>query len=99
MSFSFQNEGNAYLELEPLLPKLDEIKFYLYAKKSPDHSDILCETFLHKIIEDSALKISTYNFERKDREDKSGCVTIVYPSENLQNKRRHDLEFQEIESI
>ena len=59
----------------------------------------MCETFLYKNIEDSAFKISTYNFERKYKEDKSGGSIIVYISENLQYKRRHDLEFQEIESV
>ena len=52
-----------------------------------------------QIISDYMLKIDSYSFERKDRKGKNGGGLIVYLSNNVIYKRRHDLEINEIESL
>jgi len=56
---------------------------------------IIClGTSYHANISDHMLKIDSYSFERKDRKGKNGGGLIVYLSNNVIYKRRHDLENQ-----
>ena len=81
-----------------LLPKFGEISLLL---KGPCTLDImgLCETFLNIQVDNNILNIDGYDFERRDREGKSGGGILVYISNMLNYKRRHDLELGGIESI
>ncbi len=81
-----------------LLPKLEEIKYHLCQSYSPNILG-LCETFLHADINDNMLQVKNYRFERKDREHKKGGGILVYVNNNIQYRRRLDLEVTDIESI
>ena len=65
----------------------------------------ICETFLNQTVEDKILKITGYQFERKDREncttsDKThGGGIIIYIAEHINYIRRYDLESADIESV
>ena len=82
MRFRFQqfNENNEFgfsgtgltianLNIQHLLPKLDELKCHLSQTSSPKILG-LCETFLHDNIKNNELQIKNYKFERKDRKVK-----------------------------
>lgn len=98
ISFCKRGLHVASLNIQHLLPKLDELKFHLYDKAGPDIVG-LYETFLNRDINDSVLIIDTFNIERKDRVGKNGGGVLVYISNKVPYKRRHDLEDDDIESI
>ena len=55
------------LNIQHILPKLDELKFlFAHASPSPDIFGF-CETFLSDKVSDSELNISNFYLERKDR--------------------------------
>lgn len=99
-SFTFCNHGLhvASINIQHLVPKLDELKFHLTSKNSPDIVGIY-ETFLNNDITDECINISNFNIERKDRVGKKGGGVLVYISSKVPYKRRHDLETIYIESI
>ena len=88
----------ANLNIQHLLPKLDEIKLILSQNHS---SDILglCETFLTPMISDNDLSIPNYSFERKDRLANKGGGILVYISNKLPYVRRSDLESNDLETL
>ncbi|XP_052778434.1 uncharacterized protein LOC128215865 [Mya arenaria] len=98
--FMFDKKGVrcAHLNVCHLLPKLEEIKYHLCQSYSPNILG-LCETFLHADINDNMLQVKNYTFERKDREHKKGGGILVYVNNNIQYRRRLDLEVNDIESI
>ena len=69
----------------------------LSEKRSVDILGI-CETFLNSEISDELITADGFNFERRDREGKSGGGILVYVSQLLNYKRRPDLE-GEIETV
>ena len=87
----------ANLNVCHILNKVDEIKILLSEKRSVDILGI-CETFLNSDVTDELITVDGFNFERKDREGKSGGGILVYLSQSLNYKRRTDLE-GEIETI
>jgi hypothetical protein len=100
MNFGFSGTGLtiANLNIQHLLPKLDELKCHLSQTSSPKILG-LCETFLHDNIKNNELQIKNYKFERKDRKVKKGGGIITYINEGIVYKRRYDLEINDIESI
>lgn len=96
--FSTTGINIASLNINHIIPKLDEIKFHLSQTIKP-HIFGLCETFLHSDIENKRLQLENYSIERKDRMNKHGGGIIVYISEKLSYTRRFDLEVNDIESI
>jgi hypothetical protein len=61
----------ASLNIQHLLPKLDEIKHILHNCKSPKIIG-LCETFLNDNINNDYVYIRNYNCERRDRSNGKG---------------------------
>ena len=55
--------------------------------------------FLNNDVDDRAIHIPNYTFERKDRTDKQGGGIVVNISGNVSYIRRYDIEFTNIESI
>ena len=99
-AFNFKKKGVciAFLNIHHLLPKLEEIKYYLRQPIKP-HIFGFCETFLHNSIDDQHISIANYRFERKDRANKQGGGILIYISEDIPYTRRHDIECTDIESI
>ena len=98
--FNFVGTGLhfANLNIQHLIPKLEEIKFHLQKKNSP-HFLGLCETFLTDNVHNDLLHINNYIIERRDRSHKKGGGLLVYIDANLTYKRRNDLETTDIESL
>ena len=87
------------LNIQHLIPKLDEIKYHLSQTKNHINIFGFCETFLNENTPDSKLMIQNYVFERKDRSNKSGGGVLTYIADTLPYKRRIDLENSFIEAI
>ena len=89
----------ANLNIQHLLPKLDEIKYQLTRTNSNKILG-LCETFLTENACDNILHIPGYTFERRDRKsNRKGGGLIVFISNQITYTRRLDIESNEIESI
>jgi hypothetical protein len=86
------------LNIQHLMPKLDEIRFYLMQNNRPQIIG-LCETFLHDYIADDQLFIDQYTLVRKDRMGRKGGGLILYLDQSIQYRRRFDLEIGHLESI
>lgn len=86
------------LNIQHLIPKIDEIKHILTGDSGPDVLG-LCETFLHEQIPDNIIVVNNFNIERKDRTGKRGGGILVYISNSLTYFRRKDLENKDVESI
>ena len=100
ISFNFMEPGLriANLNIQHLLPKLEEINYHLQNKNSPDVLG-LCETFLSNHINNDLLHLQNYVIERKDRSHKKGGGLLVYIRSSVIYKRRSDLEVTDIESV
>ena len=98
--FGFKQKGLhvSYLNIQHLLPKMDEIELILCNSKS---LDIFClsETFLNGSVEESCIRINGFKTERKDRTGKLGGGLVVYVSNNMHYRRRADLELVDLECI
>ena len=99
-SFCFKEKGLhiSSLNIQHILPKLDEIKLHLRSKNSSNIFG-LCETFLTSNVHDSCLHINSFSFERKDRNLKKGGGILVYISDAVPYIRRLDLENDSVECI
>ena len=99
MNAWFETKGlhTSHLNIHFLYPKLDEIK---YLTSNQQNIDILClcETFLNTEFSDNDLKISNYNFFRKDRQSHGG-VLVIYTKSNLACIHRDDLETEGVEML
>ena len=81
----------ASLNVNRLIGKLDQIKMCI-DKHTPDVFG-LCETFLNSNVDNRMVQHENYITERKDRlSGKSGGGILCYVRENIQYKRRLDLE-------
>jgi len=87
-----------HLNIQHLLPKLDEIRVYLHENSSLDIVGF-CETFLNDKTEINTISISGYSIVRRDRAISAGGGIIVYIKDSISFVRRHDLESDDIESI
>jgi hypothetical protein len=96
--FTFKGLHIASLNIQHLLPKLDEIKLLLNQENSVNILG-LCETFLMSSISNDNLNINGFVFERRDRCIKSGGGILVYLSTDIPFIRRTDLEANDIETI
>jgi len=89
------------LNIQHILPKLDEVKFvFAHAFPSPDIFGF-CETFLSDKVSDSELNLSNFYLERKDRQSGQGGGIIAYISDKIPYMyvRRTDLENDTLEFI
>ena len=100
-SLQFKKKGLhvANLNIQHFLPKIDEIKYHLSQKENKMHILGLCETFLNENTTNTDLSIPNYNFERRDRSNKSGGGILIYVLDSLPYKRRRDLESDSVEVI
>ena len=91
ITFEFATEGIhfAHLNIQHLMPKIDELRYHLDQQNVP-HIFGFSETFLNENVKDSELIVHNFIFERRDRGSKGGGI-IVYISENIPYKRRFDL--------
>ena len=99
-TFSFNTKGLhiGSLNIQNILPKLDELKYILSQKNTCDVLGIV-ETFLTSNTNKNELCITNFNFERRDRESKNGGGVLVFIRNTIPYKRRFDLETDDIESI
>ncbi|MCW4260568.1 MAG: endonuclease/exonuclease/phosphatase family protein [Candidatus Thiodiazotropha endolucinida] len=101
--FAYLSKGLHFcnLNIQHILPKIDEIRLLLSAKNTPDILGI-CESFLGPHHPDSLISISGYNCIRKDRHDthdKCGGGLLLYSRQSINVKRRPDIEISNIETI
>ena len=100
-SFGLNHRGLkiCFLNACHILPKFEELRI-LFCHENNVDIFCFCETFLHKNVSDTEISITGYNTVRRDRHSNTiGGGIIVYIKNNLSFKRRHDLEFDSIESI
>ena len=78
-TFSYSKKGLhvANINIQHILNKLDEIKYHL-AQVNSSHILGLCETFLTERVQNNALFINNFAFERKDRVGKRGGGLLIY---------------------
>jgi hypothetical protein len=95
--FTFKGLHISLLNIQHLLPKLDEVKLLLNQENSVNIFG-LCETFLTSSVSNDDLNIYGFVFERKDRCVKSGGGILVYLSDDIPFIRRTDLESNDIEN-
>ena len=93
-----QNKGLhlCHLNVHYLYVKVDEIKTLLHEQ----NTDVLClcETFLNQKFSDDELKVSGYDFIRKDTQTHGGGL-IIYIKSFWSFTHRADMETNDIESI
>ena len=97
----FQGLHFCNLNIQHILPKLDELRILMANDKCADILG-LCESFLDPNIMDQQVAIGGYDFIRKDRMDtqnKTGGALILYFRNSIKCKRRHEYEISEIETI
>ena len=80
------------------MPKMDEIKLLLNSKCTVNILG-LCETFLDSSVSNDLLHIDGFEFERKDRDGRSGGGILMYIANDINYKRRCDIESGIIETI
>ena len=99
--FHFQQKGLhiSCLNIQHLIPKLDEIRCMLMSDMCNVDIFAMCETFMNDSISDINLNIPNYSYIRRDRCNKKGGGILVYISDNVSYRHRPDLEHAEIESI
>ena len=97
-SYSKKGLHVAHINIQHILNKLDEIKYHL-SQLNSSHILGLCETFLTDKVENNALFINNFTFERKDRVGKGGGGLLIYIASKVPYIRRLDLEHNDIESI
>ena len=86
-----------HLNIQSLLPKIDEVKMLLENAKRPVILG-LSETWLNCTVLDHEISIPTYHVYRKDRDWRGGGVRIYVP-DRCQSRRRLDLEEDGLEMI
>ena len=88
LSFVHYNVQSIYTKLELLQAELTEFDILAFS-----------ETWLNHSVDTDDLILESYQSpERKDRGDNHGGV-IIYVKEGIYNKRRNDLEIQDLEAI
>jgi len=99
--FTFNENGLhvVHINIQHLLPNLDEIYKCHLSNQSLIDIFGMVETFLHSDVDDNSLRIKHFKFERSDRLQKRGGGILVYIKNNIIYRRRYDLESKEIESI
>ena len=91
------------LNIQHILPKLDELRTIMSTDKCPDVLGV-CETFLASHVSDGQISIEGYDLIRKDRSDTQdkcarGGGLIFYYRNTLNCKRRPELEISKLETI
>ena len=86
----------SHLNVQSLLSSIDELRLWL--KDNPYHVFTLTETWLDNTVHSSAIEIPGYVFERIDRNRDGGGVGM-YIKDDIQYKRRFDLEYANIDAI
>ena len=83
------------------LDKYDQIKLLLLGKFGKPQLDVLFinESFLKPNVLDILYEVPGYSIYRRDRTNKSGGGVMAYINDDLNAKRRTDLESQELEVI
>ena len=89
------------LNVQHILPKLDEFRILLANRNGPDIF-AACETFLEPEILDNQIAIDGYDFLRKDRaatQNKNGGGLILYFRKSLTCSRRAEFEISKLETL
>ena len=86
------------LNINHLIPKIDEIKILL---SYPDSPHILClsETFLSDSTPDEFISITNYSLHRRDRLNKSGGGLVIYVHDSVSATEILELQNNSIEGI
>ena len=88
-----------HLNVQHLLPKIEELKSLLYPPSNELDIFGYTETFLKSYIPKSQIGIEGFKCERRDRKRKSGGGVVIYINQNISYKRRTDLEVDNVEII
>ena len=89
------------LNVQHILPKLDELRVLLADKSGPDIF-CACETFLEPENSDNQIAIDGYDFFRKDRavtQNKTGGGLILYFRSSLTCVRQTEFEISKLETV
>ena len=89
------------LNVQHILPKLDEFRILLANRNGPDIFGA-CETFLEPENLDNQIAIDGYDFLRKDRaatQNKNGGGLILYFRKSLTCSRRAEFEISKLETL
>ena len=89
------------LNVQHILPKLDELRVLLANRNGPDIFGA-CETFLEPEILDNQIAIEGYDFLRKDMaatQNKSGGGLVFYFRKSLTCLRRAEFEISKLETL
>ena len=103
MRLNFTSKGlhMCNLNVQHILPKLDELRVLLADNAGPDIF-CACETFLEPVILDNQLAIDGFEFFRKDRaatQNKTGGGLIMYFKNSFVCARRTEFEISNLETI
>ena len=103
LDFSSKGLHLCNLNIQHILPKLDELRTIMSTDKCPDVLGV-CETFLASHVSDGQISIEGYDLIRKDRSDTQdkcarGGGLIFYYRNTLNCKRRPELEISKLETI
>ena len=79
--------------------KLEELKLFVTNLHSDVDALIITETFCQPKILDSYYSIPDFNLHRKDRVGKTGGGIMAWIRNSLEQKRRMDLESDEVETL
>ena len=72
--------------------KLEQLKILLECNKPPVDVYGICESFLNSLISDDFVNVKGFRMVRKDRSYSIGGGLVLYIKENIEYKRRVDLE-------
>lgn len=86
------------LNIQHLIPKLDQIKLLMYDNNNFDVFSF-CETFLTSNSNDNDIHIPGYNMERRDRVNKAGGGIVVYIKQSVPYLRKTSFECDDLEII
>lgn len=88
-----------FLNINHLLPKVDQLQDILYESDEFFSIFALNETFLNETVQDFEICIPGYHVIRRDRKDRQGGGVAVYIKSNISFIRHTNLETDRIEAI
>lgn len=86
-----------HLNVQSLLPKIEEVKTFLLSLKRPVILGI-SETWLNSSVQDGEIELSGFDLFRRDRGTRGGRI-LVFVSSCCRSWRRRDLEMDGVEAI
>ena len=101
LQFSSKGLHLCNLNIQLILPKLNELRVAMVEKNGPDIF-CACEIFLEPNMSNNQIAIDGYVIHRKDRaatQNKNGGGLVLYCRNSLTCSRRSDLEISSLETL